>query len=103
MDKQASEFYVPNMINDRILLTSKGHPDIRRWSDLEFSNTKAGRESLGIDSSSLLSGDRWDHMGNEYPIPHTMVLTLMNTSDGTHHTVNVRRRQFLKPNTRSVR
>ena len=26
---QASEFYVPNMFNYRILLTSKGHPDIR--------------------------------------------------------------------------
>ena len=39
---QASEFYVPNMFNDRILLTSNGPPDIRGWSDQELVNTKPG-------------------------------------------------------------
>ena len=70
---QALEFYVPNMFNDRILLTSKGHPDIRGWSDLvELANTKAGWEALGSFSSSLLSGDEWDHMGSAFPIPQTV-------------------------------
>ena len=69
---QASEFYVPNRFNDRILLTSKVHPDIRGWFSQELANTKAGWESLGIASSSLLSGEGWDHMGNAYPIPQTM-------------------------------
>ena len=35
-------------------------------------NTKPGWESLGIASSSLLSGERADHNGNYYPIPQTM-------------------------------
>ena len=39
---------------------------------LELVNTKSGWESLGIASSSLLSGERPDHMGNMYPIPRTM-------------------------------
>ena len=69
---KASEFYVQNRFNARILLASKGHPDIRGWSDLELANTKAGPEFLGIASSSLLSGDKWDHMGNVYLIPQTM-------------------------------
>ena len=42
----ASEFYVPNMFNDRILLTSKGHPDIRGWSDQELVKTKPGWKPL---------------------------------------------------------
>ena len=58
---QASEFYVPNGNHDRIALTTNGHPDIRAWSDREFVNTKSGWESLGIASSSLLSGERVDH------------------------------------------
>ena len=69
---QASEFYVPNMFNDRILLTSKGHPDIRGWSDQELVKTKPGWEALGIANSSLLLGVRYDHMSNEYQIPQTM-------------------------------
>ena len=50
----ASEFYVPNMFNNRIVLTTNGYPDIRGWSDIELANTKVGWESLGISSSSLL-------------------------------------------------
>jgi hypothetical protein len=69
---QASEFYVPNMFNGRILLTSKGHPDIRGWADQELVNTKPGWKALGIASSSLLSGVRYNHINNEYPIPQTM-------------------------------
>ena len=45
---QASEFYVQNMFHDRILLTSKGHPDIRGWSYQELANTKAGPGWMGI-------------------------------------------------------
>ena len=69
---QASEFYVPNGNTDRIILTTNGHPDIQGWSDRELVNTKAGWVSLGIASSSLLSGERMDHMGNMYPIPLTI-------------------------------
>ena len=69
---QASEFYVPNGFNDRIDLTTNGHPDIRGWADRELVNTKPGWVSLGIASSSLLSGERQDHAGNWYPIPQTM-------------------------------
>ena len=69
---QASEFYVPNGFHDRVALTTNCHPDIRGWSDREWVNTKPGWESLGIASSSLLSGERQDHMGNFYPIPQTM-------------------------------
>ena len=42
----ASEFYVPNMFNDRIVLTTNGYPDIRGWSDIEVANTNVGWESL---------------------------------------------------------
>ena len=73
---QASEFYVPNGINDRIVLTTNVHPDIRGWANRKWVNTKVtkpGWVSLGIASSSLLSGERQDHMGNWYPIPQTMV------------------------------
>ena len=69
---QASEFYVPNGNTDRIVLTTNGHPDIRGWSDRELVKTKPGWESLGIASSSLLSGEKEDHMGNFYPIPQMM-------------------------------
>ena len=71
---QASELssYVPNGYHDRVALTTKGHPDIRGWSDRELVNTKPGWESLGIASSSLLSGERVDHLGNYYPITQTM-------------------------------
>ena len=68
---QASEFYVPNGYHDRAALTTNGHPDIRGWSDRELVNTKPGWESLGIASSSLLSGERVDHNGNYYLIPQT--------------------------------
>ena len=69
---QASEFYVPNGNHDRIALTTNGHPDIRAWSDRELVNTKPGWESLGITSSSLLSGERMDINGIYHPIPQTM-------------------------------
>jgi hypothetical protein len=71
---QASEFFVPNMFNDRILLTRNGHPDIRGWADRdqELVNNKPGWEALGIASSSLISGVKYDHMGNEYLMPQTM-------------------------------
>ena len=69
---QGSEFYVPNIFRDRVAVTAKGYPDISTWSDLELVNTKAGWESLGIVSSSLLSGVRYDHLHNPYPIPQTM-------------------------------
>ena len=69
---QASEFYVPNGNTDRIVLTTNGHPDIRGWSDRELVNTKVGWISLGIASSSLLLGERMDHMGDMYPIPQTI-------------------------------
>jgi hypothetical protein len=68
----ASEFYVPNMFKDRIMLNAKGYPDISGWSDIELANNKAGWEALGVVSSSLLSGTKFDHMGNEYLIPQTM-------------------------------
>ena len=68
----ASVFYVPNMSNDRIVLTTNGYPDIRGWSDIELANAKVGWESLGIASSSLLSGERQDHMGNYCLIQQTM-------------------------------
>ena len=68
----ASEFYVPNMFNDQIVLTTNGYPDIRGWSDIELANTKVGWESLGIVSSSLLSGETQDHNGNYFSIPQTM-------------------------------
>ena len=48
---QASEFYVPNIFNDWIVLTTNGYPDIRGWFDIELANTKVGWESLGIASS----------------------------------------------------
>ena len=98
------------MFIGRILLTSQGHTDTRGWSDLvELANTKAGWEALGSFSSSLLSGDKWDHMGNAYPIPQTVagqrILTwsLMIIRVGTHRSLNLHRLQFFKPNTRSVR
>ena len=69
---QASEFYVPNGNHDRIALTTNGHPDIRAWSDRELVNTKSGWESLGIASSSLLSGERMDINGIYHPVPQTM-------------------------------
>ncbi len=69
---QGSEFYVPNIFRDRVAVTAKGYPDISTWSDLELVNTKAGWESLGIVSSSLLSGVRYDHLHNPYPIPQTI-------------------------------
>ena len=61
-------------MNDRIVLTTIGHPlaDIRGWAYWELVNTKPGWVSLGIASSSLLSGERQDHAGNWYPIPQTM-------------------------------
>ena len=65
---QASEFYVPNMFNDQIVLTTNVYPDIRGWSNIELANTKVRWESLGIASSSLLSGERQDHMGNYFQI-----------------------------------
>ena len=69
---QVAEFYVPNGNQDRIALTTNGHPDIRAFSDRELVNTKTGWESLGIASSSLLSKERQDHNGNYYPIQQTM-------------------------------
>ena len=69
---QASEFYVPNGNRDRIQLTSNGHPDIRAWTERELVNTKAGWESLGIVSSSLISGETMDINGFYHPIPQTM-------------------------------
>jgi hypothetical protein len=69
---QGSEFYVPNIFRDSIVVTAKGYPAISTWSDLGLVNTKAGWESLGIVSSSLLSGVKYDHMHNPYPIPQTM-------------------------------
>ena len=66
---------MPNGYHDRVALTTNGHPDIRGWSDptdRELVNTKPGWESLGIASSSLLSGERADHNGIYYPIPQTM-------------------------------
>ncbi len=69
---QGSDFYVPNIFRDRVAVTAKGYPDISTWSDLELVNTKAGWESLGIVSSSLLSGVKYDHTHNPYPIPQTM-------------------------------
>ena len=60
------------MFNDLIVLTTNGYPDIRGWSNIELANTKVGWESLGISSSSLLSGERMDHNGNYHPIPQTM-------------------------------
>ena len=69
---QGSEFYVPNTFRDSVAVTAKGYPDISTWSDLELVNTKAGWESLGIVSSSLLWGVKYDHMHNPYPIPQTM-------------------------------
>jgi hypothetical protein len=65
---QGPEFYVQNIFNDSTTVIAKGYPDISTWSDLEFANTKSGWESLGIVSSSLLSGTKYDHMGNQYPI-----------------------------------
>jgi hypothetical protein len=69
---QASEFYVPNGNHDHIAFTTNGHPDIRAWSDRELVNTKAGWVSLGIDASSLLSGERMDINGIYHPVPQTM-------------------------------
>ena len=69
---QASEFYVPNGNRDLIALTTNGHPDMLAWSDRELVNIKSGWESLGIASSSLLSGERVDHNGIYHPIPQTM-------------------------------
>ena len=69
---QAAEFYVPNGNQDRIALTTNGHPDIRAWSDRELVNTKPGWESLGIASSSLISGERVDLNGIYHPVPQTM-------------------------------
>jgi hypothetical protein len=69
---QGSEFYVPNIFRDSITLTTKGYPDISTWSDLEMVNTKSGWESLGIMSSSLLLGVKYDHMHNPYQILQTM-------------------------------
>ena len=69
---QGSEYYVPDIFRGRIAVTAKGYPDISTWSDLELVNTKSGWESLGIVSSSLLSGVKYGHMHNPYPIPQTM-------------------------------
>ena len=69
---QASEFYIPNGNHDSIVLTTNGHPDIRAWSDWELVNTKPGWESLGIASSSLLSGERMDINGIYHPVPQNM-------------------------------
>ncbi len=69
---QGSEFYVPNIFRDRIVLNAKGYPDISTWSDLELVNNKAGWESLGIVNSSQQSGTKNDHMGNPYPIQQTI-------------------------------
>jgi hypothetical protein len=71
---QGSEFYMPNIFWDRITVAAKGYPDtgISTWSDLELVNTKSGWESLGIVSSSLLSGVKYGHMHNPYPIKQTM-------------------------------
>jgi hypothetical protein len=71
-NKQGSEFYVPNIFRDRIAVTAKGYPDLSTCSDLELVNTKLGWESLDIVSSSLLSGVKYDHMHNAYPIQQTM-------------------------------
>ncbi len=68
---QGSEVYVPNIFRDRVVVTARGYPDIRKWSDLGLANTKAGLESLGIVLSSLLSGIKYDHMHNSYPIQQT--------------------------------
>ncbi len=53
---QGSEFYLPHIFRDSVVVTAKRYPDISTWSELELVNTKAGWESLGIVSSSLLSG-----------------------------------------------
>ena len=31
-----SEFYLPNMFKDLVLLTKNSHPDIKGWADQEF-------------------------------------------------------------------
>ena len=64
---------------------------------------------LGIVISSLLSGVKYDHVGNEYPIPQTMAGVEMDVDSDEYqawyinHLPIFRRRQFLKLNTRSVR
>ena len=84
---QASEFYVPNGNNDGIVLTTNGRPDIRGWADRdsELVNTKAGWVSLGIASSSLLSGERQDYMGNYFPIPQTMAGVDIDIDSDEYH------------------
>ncbi len=67
---QGSEFYVQNIFRNRAAVTAKGYPDINTWSDLELVNTKAGWESLGIISSSLLSGEL--SMIICIPVTHTL-------------------------------
>jgi hypothetical protein len=54
-------------------LTAKVYPDISTWSDLELVNTKKGRESLWIVSSSLLSEVSYEHNGDPFQIQPTMV------------------------------
>ena len=94
---QASESYVPNIFRDRVAVTAKGYPDISTWSDLELVNTKAGWESLGIVSSSLLSGIRCDHLHNPYPIPQTMAGVEINVDSEEFritHSPDFRRPRF---------
>jgi hypothetical protein len=58
-----SEFYVPNIFWDRILLTTNGNANTRgwgRWADQELVNNKPGWEALEIVSSSLSSGTYYD-------------------------------------------
>ncbi len=70
--EQGSEFYVPNIFRDRIMVNTKGHQDNSTWSGPELVNNKSGWESLCIVSSSLLSGTKEDHMGYPYQIQQTI-------------------------------
>jgi hypothetical protein len=99
---QGSEFYVPNIFRDCIAVTAKGYPDISTWSDLELVNTKSGWGSLCIVSSSLLSGVKYDHMGNPCPIKQTMAV-LTSFKNGTMHLPDFRLPLFSMLNTRLVK
>jgi hypothetical protein len=53
---QGSEFYVPNIFRDCIMVNAKGYPDIRvsTWSDLELVNNRSGWESLGREQKMTI-------------------------------------------------
>ena len=94
---QASEFYVPNMFNDLIVLTTNGYPNIQGWSDIELANTKVGWEFLGISSSSLLSGERMDHNGNYHQIPQTMAGIEIDLDSDEYQAWYISLSKFLPP------